>query len=449
MERVADDVFQRARARVGQVLRGKWRLDRLLGVGGTACVYAATHRNGKRGAVKLLRPEFATDEEARHRFLREGYVANRIEHPGAVAVLDDDTAEDGTVFLVMELLEGQNLEERGRAFPGGRLHPSEVAFVAERLLDVLAAAHDKGIVHRDLKPENVFLTRTGQVKILDFGIARMRETAAVGGVGRATEVGAVMGTPAFMPPEQALGHTAEIDARTDLWALGAVMFYALSGRLVHEAETVNKVLLLAMTRQAPPIASLVPGLPQAFCEVVDYALAFDRQRRWPDARTMQRALRAAMQLMPPAPPITMGPAESGAVQGPGAARLTGSPFSRDAASPAASRKAVLVGASLAAVLVLGGVGFVLVRVRGTTPTSAATAPASTPAPPPSLAPPASAATSAALAPTPPPSASAAPKTTAGTRVPPVVTTATTTVPTSQPSTKPPQQGGSKDIFSEW
>ncbi|MDI3285877.1 serine/threonine-protein kinase [Polyangium sp. 15x6] len=431
MERVADDVFQRAQARVGQVLRGKWRLDRLLGVGGTACVYAATHRNGKRGAVKLLRAELATDEEARRRFLREGYVANRIEHPGAVAVLDDDSAEDGAVFLVMELLEGQNLEERGRAHPGGRLHPSEVAFVAERLLDVLAAAHDKGIVHRDMKPENVFLTRAGEVKILDFGIARMRENAAVGGVGRATEVGSVMGTPAFMPPEQALGHTAEIDARTDLWALGAVMYYALSGRLVHEAETVNKVLLLAMTRQAPPIGSIMPGLPPAFCEVVDRALAFDRQRRWPDARTMQRALRAAMQLMPPAPPITMGPSEGGAA------------FSRDAASPPPSRKAVLVGAALAAALVLGGVGFVLVRAFGTTPSAAATSPAALHAPASSaaLAPPASAATSVALAPPPPPSASAAPKAATGPRASPV--------PTPQKSTTPPQTGGSKDIFSEW
>ncbi|MDC0748045.1 serine/threonine-protein kinase [Polyangium mundeleinium] len=375
--------------------------------------------------------------------MREGYVANRIEHPGAVAVLDDDSAEDGTVFLVMELLEGQNLEERGRSRPGGRLHPSEVAFVAERLLDVLAAAHDKGIVHRDMKPENVFLTRAGAVKILDFGIARMRDNAAGGGAGRATEVGSIMGTPAFMPPEQALGHTAEIDARTDLWALGAVMFYALSGKLVHEAETVNKVLLAAMTRQAPPIGSIVPGLPPAFCEVVDRALAFDRQRRWPDARTMQRALQAAMQHMPPAPPITMGPATGGA-QGPGAARLTSSPFSRDAStSPLPSRKALLVGLSLAAALVLGGVGFFLVRVRGVTTTSTeTTAPAAVPVPAPSaaLAPPASAATLAA-APTPAPSASAAPKVTAGTRALPTAT--------SQKSTKPPQQGGSKDIFSEW
>src|SRR4026208_216748 len=103
----SDAVTQRARARVGQVLRGKWRLDRLLGVGGMASVYAATHRNKKRGAVKMLHLELGIHADARGRFLREGYVANHVDHPGAVSVLDDDVAEDGSVFLVMELLEGQ------------------------------------------------------------------------------------------------------------------------------------------------------------------------------------------------------------------------------------------------------------------------------------------------------------------------------------------------------
>ena len=442
MDRVADDVFQRARARVGQVLRGKWRLDQLLGVGGTACVYAATHRNGKRGAVKLLRSEFATDEETRHRFLREGYVANRIAHPGAVAVLDDDTAEDGSAFLVMELLEGQNLEERARSMPGGRLHPSEVGFVADRLLDVLAAAHAKGIVHRDMKPENVFLTRAGQVKVLDFGIARMRETQAPTDAGRATEVGSIMGTPAFMPPEQALGHTTEIDARTDLWALGAVMFYALSGRLIHEADTVHKVLLAAMTRQAPPIGSIVPGLPPALCEVVDRALAFHRQSRWPDARAMQHALRTAMQGMPPPPPLVMSAVDAGA-GGYRTQRFTGSPLSRDASSSSRSgRKTVAIAAAVAAVLVLGGGGFFFVRVRGAT-AAADKAPATAPpAPAPSAAaPPASAAPVAASAATESaPAASAAPTTTAGGQASPV--------PNSTRPTKP-RTGGNKDIFSEW
>src|SRR6185503_13537783 len=104
------------------------------------------------------------------------------------------------------------------------------------------------------------------------------------------EVGQIMGTPSFMPREQALGHTKEIDGRTDLWSLGAVMFYVLSGKLIHEAETLNKVLLSAMTKRAPPLASAVSKLPPSLCDVIDRALAFRREERWPDARSMQRAL---------------------------------------------------------------------------------------------------------------------------------------------------------------
>ena len=137
-----------AHARLGQVLRGKWRLDRLLGIGGMASVYAGTHRNGKQGAVKVLHRELSVDADACGRFLREGYVANRVGHPGAVSVLDDDTAEDGSVFLVMELLEGQTLEARAAACKGSVLAPPEVVFIAQELLSVLAAAHHNGIVHR-------------------------------------------------------------------------------------------------------------------------------------------------------------------------------------------------------------------------------------------------------------------------------------------------------------
>jgi serine/threonine-protein kinase len=346
-----DDASLRAAARVGHILRGKWRLDRLLGIGGTACVYAATHRNGQRGAVKLLRPEHAGDEEARQRFLREGYVANSVAHPGAVAVLDDDIAEDGSPFLVMELLEGETLEQRATARPGRRLTPGEVAFVGDRLLDVLAAAHDKGIVHRDIKPENVFITRAGDVRILDFGIARLRE--AQHGPGRLTEVGSVMGTPAFMPPEQALGHTATIDARTDIWALGAVLFYALTGRVIHEADTVNKVLLSAMTRPAPPLASLLRGLPPAFCEVVDRALAFQQKDRWQDARSMQQALRAVIPSLPPGLPIGLEPMAATGPQG--ALSMTAPALARDATGVGARGSKTVFLATIF-VLLLGAAG---------------------------------------------------------------------------------------------
>lgn len=434
-----EETQERARARVGQVLRGKWRLDRLLGVGGTACVYAATHRNGKRGAVKLLLPELAADDEARRRFLREGYVANRIEHPGAVAVLDDDTAEDGSVFLVMELLEGQTLEDRARSRIGGRLDPSEVALIADKLLDVLVAAHAKGIVHRDMKPENVFLTHRGDVKILDFGIARMHDAASPATIGRMTEVGHIMGTPSFMPPEQALGHLDEIDGRTDLWALGAVMFYVLTGKLVHEAETVNKVLLSAMTRQAPPVASVVPGLPQPplLCAVVDRALMFQREARFPDARAMQHAVRVAMQAMPPPRPLATSLPEGGhAVSMP---TLPSHPRS------GRGLRRVAIVAGLVGLLALG---LVLVFARGPAPTAlpepASASPVALPAP---ASPAPSPAPSAAPAPLPSQAVAAAPPSAAPLRPPSPATGSKAAATSKTPAPKP--TGGSKDIFSQW
>ena len=165
----------RAKERIGKVLKGKYRLDRVLGVGGMASVYAATHlRNASRVAVKVLHKEMAADENVRARFLREGYAANSVEHTGTVRILDDDTGEDGSVFLVMELLEGETLDQRWER-SGHRLNAREVARLLYKLLDVLAAAHAKGIVHRDIKPENLFLTREGLMKVLDFGVARIVE----------------------------------------------------------------------------------------------------------------------------------------------------------------------------------------------------------------------------------------------------------------------------------
>ncbi|WP_437730891.1 serine/threonine-protein kinase [Sorangium sp. So ce1335] len=281
----------RPEALVGQVLRGKWRLDRLLGFGGMAMVYAGTHRNGMRGAVKILRRELSGDEDARARFLREGYVANRVDHPGIVRVLDDDATDDGSVFLVMELLEGETVEARRARTPAGVLGVGEVLGIVDDLLDVLAVAHERGIVHRDLKPDNLFLTRQGQLKVLDFGIARLRELSSPSNA--STRAGTMMGTPQFMPPEQAKGQWDKVDARTDLWAVGSTMFQLLSGRYVHEAETLPLLLLAAMTQPAPPVATILPALPPPVAGVIDVALAFEPDRRWPNARAMQRALRQA------------------------------------------------------------------------------------------------------------------------------------------------------------
>jgi len=285
-----EDITERANARLGSVLKGKWRLDAVIGIGGMACVYAATHRNQSRVAIKMLHPEVALDAEVTSRFLREGYVANAVGHPGTVTVLDDDVTEDNAPFLVMELLIGQTLDTMLGFQPDG-LPAREVLPLIDQLLDVLAAAHEKGIVHRDLKPENLFLTSEGRLKVLDFGIARLREQSRATGAG--TRAGSVLGTPAFMAPEQALGRWNEVDQRTDIWAVGATAFTLLSGRFVHEAQTIQEQLVLSATRPAPPLRSIAPIVPDALANVIDRSLAFDRAHRFPDARTMRGALRQA------------------------------------------------------------------------------------------------------------------------------------------------------------
>src|SRR5262249_9907191 len=286
-----DPLVERALERVGITLKEKWTLEELLGVGGMAAVYAATHRNGMRVAVKMLHPELSLNAEVRTRFLREGYVANRVEHPGAVTVLDDESADDGSAFLVMELLEGETLAHRFERKARSLAAP-QILLIADQVLDVLAAAHEKQIVHRDIKPDNIFITKTGAVKLLDFGIARLREMSSQSS---ATRSGSTMGTPAYMAPEQARARWDEVDGRTDLWAVGATMFKLLSGRVVHVAETLNEQLLSAMTQPAPPIATLVPTAPIPVLQVVDRALAFNKEDRWSNARAMQQAVRDAYQ----------------------------------------------------------------------------------------------------------------------------------------------------------
>ena len=284
-----DPLVIRAKARRGQILHGKWRLDVLLGVGGMAAVYAATHRNGSRAAVKVLHAELSASDEVLGRFMREGYAANSVGHDGVVKVLDDDVAEDGSRYLVTELLDGETLEDR-RVRTGGRLGEDEVLSVADLLLDVLAAAHAKGVFHRDIKPANIFLTRSGKLRVLDFGIAHLREFSTGTMV---TKAGAAMGTPAFMSPEQARGLWSEVDGRSDIWSVGATMWQAITGTFVHAGRTTNEELLSAMSRPAPPIESVLPTLSRAVARVVDRALAFEREQRWLDARRMQEAVRRA------------------------------------------------------------------------------------------------------------------------------------------------------------
>ncbi|HEX8794826.1 MAG TPA: serine/threonine-protein kinase [Polyangiaceae bacterium] len=276
-------------ARVGQVLNGKWQIDRLLDTGGMGAVYVATHRNGRRAAIKILHARFARDPEVRKRFLREGYVANKMGHPGAVAILDDDIAEDGSPYLVMELLDGESLSAWLHRI-GGRIPISEVLAIAGQVLEVLQIAHAAGIVHRDIKPANIFVTKGGYAKLLDFGLARVRD----GSISLIpTAQGIVMGTAGYMSPEQARGKTDLVDARADIFSLGAVMFRALTGRRIHEKSTAFDTTMAGMTERAPSLASVMPEARPRLVAAVDRALTFEREGRWQTARDMFEALREA------------------------------------------------------------------------------------------------------------------------------------------------------------
>lgn len=270
---------------------GRWLLDARLATGGFSVVFAATHRNGSRAAIKVLDSEFTEDEDMRRRFLREGYAANKVGHGGVVRILDDDTTEDGRPYLVMELLEGEALDRR-RDRLGGTLPLAEVLTIADELLDVLSAAHSHGIIHRDIKPANVFLTTKGHVKVLDFGFAKVKEAAQ----GHSTAVGTLLGTPGFLPPERARGLADEVDARSDIWSVGATIFTLVSGEHVHPES--HPIALLAATAQKPvrSLATVAPGVPRALVDIVDKALAFEKSGRWSSAGDMRAALQAVLEV---------------------------------------------------------------------------------------------------------------------------------------------------------
>lgn len=278
-----EDPVRAAEARVGTTLNAKWSLERLLGVGGMGAVFAAKHRNGTRAAVKLLHAEYARDKEIRDRFLREGKIANSVDHPARVPVTDDDLSDAGEPFLVMDLLEGGTLNDL-RHRTGGTVPLEEVLRIFETVLDLLSQCHAVGIVHRDIKPGNLFITDGGDVKVLDFGVARMREPGS--GV-EATRMGTAIGTPSYIAPEQALGLVSQVDGRSDIFSVGACMYVALTGKRLNHARTEAESFVMAATQAAPSIANLAPDLPVEVVACVDRALAFEREKRFQDAASMR------------------------------------------------------------------------------------------------------------------------------------------------------------------
>jgi eukaryotic-like serine/threonine-protein kinase len=290
----------RAEARIGAVLNDKWTLERLIGLGGMAAVYAGRHRNGARGAVKLLHPELAMISEVRERFLREGYAANKVDHPNAVRVLDDDVItsgpDEGSAYLIMELLEGISLEDR--IHDGGPFTIEEALAIADDVLEVLDAAHAHGVIHRDLKPENLLLAAGdgpfgfSRVMVLDFGLARLAHGEVV------TRAGMALGTPSYMAPEQAEGRSEAIDGRSDVFALGAILFRLITGRRVHESSNVVELVTKMARLPAPKIKSVRSDVAEPFATIVDRSLQFKPADRYQTAKAMRDDVRAAREGRP-------------------------------------------------------------------------------------------------------------------------------------------------------
>ena len=285
------------RSRVGEVLAGKYHLERLLGSGGMGSVYEALHAfTQRRVAVKMMHPHIARSRVASERFLREARAPGSIGHTGIVEVLDGGHAEDGSLYLVMEVLHGETL---AAALKARRMHLQEIAPIVLELLDILDAAHAAGFVHRDIKPDNVFLEHAGdaeiEVKLLDFGVAGVIAHDALEAVRdpKLTRAGAVLGTPLYMSPEQALGRS--VDARADLWSVGALLYQAVSGAPPYDGDSFQALVVSISTQEHVPIGALRPDLPPRVHAVIERALRKDPARRWSSAREMANALSSAVE----------------------------------------------------------------------------------------------------------------------------------------------------------
>jgi serine/threonine protein kinase len=277
--------------RVGEVLASKYRLEELLGSGGMGHVYRAVNEHvGRTVAIKVLRQEHAANEQLVERFLREARAANLVRHPNVVDVLDIGKEDNGAPFIVQELLEGEDLAHFA-ARRGGKLSVEEVVDLLGPVIDAVAEAHLRGVIHRDIKPENVFLAKgpRGPVpKLLDFGISKIRSSDL-----RATEVGIMMGTPAYMPPEQIQG-ARDADPRSDVWALGVMLFELLAGRMPFDAEDAPQLFLAIATRDAPTLLDVGAQVPPSISLVVARCLRRQPAERYPTAAELARDLRHAV-----------------------------------------------------------------------------------------------------------------------------------------------------------
>ncbi len=274
-----------------RILDGRYRLLREIAAGGMGVVHEAEHLSlKKRVAVKLLRREVAEVPGVAARFEREARATSLLDDPHIVRVTDFGRSEAGELYLVMELLQGASLG--GVLAETPRLPPARALALVDQILAGLEVAHAHGLVHRDLKPDNVFISngaRGEHVRLLDFGIAAARRDAD--GT-RLTAVGAVMGTPAYMSPEQATGRS-DLDSRTDLYAVGTILYEMLAGRPAYHGENYNQILHAVVLGSCPPLSSLRSELPASLCAIVQRAMATAMDERYASAETFREALRNA------------------------------------------------------------------------------------------------------------------------------------------------------------
>lgn len=266
----------------GELVGGRYRLERVLGRGAAGVVYEATHEAiGKRVALKVLSTHASRSPDAVARFFREAHIAASLEHPNVVQVFDGGQDED-RCFLAMELVDGVALSAH---LARGSASVTQIVQLFLQITHGVAAVHDAGVVHRDLKPDNVLLAGPERTpKVLDFGISKL----AVAPTGLTT-LGAVMGTPYYMAPEQ-VADTRSVDARADVYALGVMLYEALTGRLPYEGESVLQIYRLATTGRCDPAHHLRPEVPPALSAVVAKALCPDPSARFRDARALREAL---------------------------------------------------------------------------------------------------------------------------------------------------------------
>ena len=341
---------------LGQIL-GNHRIVRKLGEGGMGAVYLGEHcLLGRPAAIKVLHPSLSDRPDVVARFFNEARAATAIVDPGIVAVFDFGHHSDGSAFLVMEFLHGESLDAR---LARGPLPMRDALRLARQIATTLAAAHAKGIVHRDLKPENVFLVPDAEVvggervKILDFGIAKLLTTEA----SARTQAGAIMGTPAYMSPEQCRG-APDIDHRTDIYALGCALFQMVTGRTPFAATGLAEMIAAQLATPAPPPSSLAPWLPPALDRVVARCLAKAPIDRFASMVEVAAALELivttdAATVLAPAP-IAVGAAPQPTTLGGGAAELTAGP----------RRRGWRAGAALVLAAGLGLLALVLARAGG-------------------------------------------------------------------------------------